>query len=173
MRSWSFERPGQDSTSRHRASRPLAGGRAARSWRDPDRDGRLIATIALTCPENRRLRIGAPVSSHLLEQGVIWRKKNQKWEESGMFKHGLRTALKTLTGLLGLGLGLGLGAAASAQTYPDKPIRIIMPLGPGGAGDVFLRVLGPELQKRLGQPLSLIHISSPRDRTRSRMPSSA
>ena len=70
-----------------------------------------------------------------------------------MPRHGLRRALKTLTGLLGLGLGLGLGAAASAQTYPDKPIRIIMPLGPGGAGDVFLRVLGPELQKRLGQPV--------------------
>ena len=40
---------------------------------------------------------------------------------------------------------------AAAQDYPNKPIRVIMPLGPGGVGDVFLRALGQELTKALGQ----------------------
>jgi tripartite-type tricarboxylate transporter receptor subunit TctC len=39
----------------------------------------------------------------------------------------------------------------AAQDYPSKPIRVIMPLGPGGVGDVFLRALGQELTKALGQ----------------------
>ena len=44
------------------------------------------------------------------------------------------------------------GAAALAQDYPSRPVKLIIPLGPGGAGDVFTRLLAEELQKRLGQP---------------------
>lgn len=44
-----------------------------------------------------------------------------------------------------------ISSSVHAQSYPDKPIKVIMPFGPGGAGDVFLRSLVPELQKRLGQ----------------------
>ena len=40
-----------------------------------------------------------------------------------------------------------------AQDYPARPIRIIIPLGPGGGGDVFTRALADELQKALGQPV--------------------
>ena len=42
---------------------------------------------------------------------------------------------------------------ASAQDYPSRPIRVITSVGPGGTGDIFIRVLGQELQRRLGQPL--------------------
>jgi tripartite-type tricarboxylate transporter receptor subunit TctC len=41
---------------------------------------------------------------------------------------------------------------AFAQDYPSRPVKLIIPLGPGGAGDVFTRLLAEELQKRLGQP---------------------
>lgn len=41
---------------------------------------------------------------------------------------------------------------ASADDYPSRPVRIIIPLGPGGGGDVFTRLMAEELQKRLGQP---------------------
>jgi tripartite-type tricarboxylate transporter receptor subunit TctC len=37
------------------------------------------------------------------------------------------------------------------ENYPSQPIRIIMPLGPGGIGDVYLRALTQRLQERLGQ----------------------
>ena len=43
--------------------------------------------------------------------------------------------------------------AAMSQTYPARPIRAILPLSPGGLGDVFLRALGQELWKSLGQPV--------------------
>jgi len=39
-----------------------------------------------------------------------------------------------------------------ADDYPTRPVRIIIPLGPGGGGDVFARLLAEELHKRLGQP---------------------
>jgi tripartite-type tricarboxylate transporter receptor subunit TctC len=39
----------------------------------------------------------------------------------------------------------------AAQTYPDRPVRIIVPVGPGGSYDVVGRFVGEALQKRLGQ----------------------
>src|SRR5262249_58477737 len=40
---------------------------------------------------------------------------------------------------------------AVGQDYPARTVRIIIPLGPGGGGDIFTRALADELQKRLGQ----------------------
>jgi tripartite-type tricarboxylate transporter receptor subunit TctC len=45
-----------------------------------------------------------------------------------------------------------LAAPASAQEWPARTVRIIIPLGPGGGGDVFTRLLAEDLQKRFGQP---------------------
>ena len=45
-----------------------------------------------------------------------------------------------------------VAAPALAQEYPTRPIRIIIPLGAGGGGDIFARLLGEQLHKRLGQP---------------------
>jgi tripartite-type tricarboxylate transporter receptor subunit TctC len=42
---------------------------------------------------------------------------------------------------------------ANAQSYPSKPIRIITANSAGGTSDIFVRALGDELQKRLGQPI--------------------
>jgi tripartite-type tricarboxylate transporter receptor subunit TctC len=42
-------------------------------------------------------------------------------------------------------------APAAAQDYPVRTVRVIIPLGPGGGGDIFTRALTDELQKRLGQ----------------------
>jgi tripartite-type tricarboxylate transporter receptor subunit TctC len=48
---------------------------------------------------------------------------------------------------------LALAATAPAQDYPTRTIRVIIPLGPGGGGDVFTRALADELQKAWGQPV--------------------
>ncbi|MEO7938094.1 MAG: tripartite tricarboxylate transporter substrate-binding protein [Burkholderiaceae bacterium] len=46
------------------------------------------------------------------------------------------------------------GAAVSAQSdWPNKPIRIVVPYGPGSSPDVIARVLGDKLGPRLGQPV--------------------
>ncbi|HWL79733.1 MAG TPA: tripartite tricarboxylate transporter substrate binding protein [Roseomonas sp.] len=41
---------------------------------------------------------------------------------------------------------------AVAQTWPAKPIRFVVPLGPGGATDIVMRILAPKLSEILGQP---------------------
>ena len=43
--------------------------------------------------------------------------------------------------------------AAGAQSYPDKPIRVIVPFTAGGGSDVIARLLGPRLSERLGKPM--------------------
>ncbi len=43
--------------------------------------------------------------------------------------------------------------AAGAQDYPARPIRVIASSSPGGISDVFMRAVGDEVHKRLGQPL--------------------
>jgi tripartite-type tricarboxylate transporter receptor subunit TctC len=44
-------------------------------------------------------------------------------------------------------------AADAAQDYPNRPIRFICPYNPGGAGDIFTRVVGQKLAEILGQPV--------------------
>ena len=44
-------------------------------------------------------------------------------------------------------------SAAQAQTYPDRPIRLIAPFPAGGLADVLARAVGDEMSKTLGQPV--------------------
>ena len=44
----------------------------------------------------------------------------------------------------------GIGVA-DAQTYPTRPVRMIVPFPPGGGTDLLARVLAPKLGEMLGQ----------------------
>jgi len=46
-----------------------------------------------------------------------------------------------------------LAAAATAQTYPERPVRLIVPWPPGGSVDTTARYIHEQLGKELGQPI--------------------
>jgi len=48
--------------------------------------------------------------------------------------------------------------AASAQTYPDRPITMIVAFPPGGADDATARMIQDPLQKALGQPVVIENV---------------
>ena len=43
--------------------------------------------------------------------------------------------------------------SAAAQTYPDKPVRLVVPFAAGGPADALGRILGEKLSQRWGQPV--------------------
>ena len=56
--------------------------------------------------------------------------------------------------LLAAGAALAL-PAAHAQTWPARPIRVVVPYTPGGFTDVTARLVAQKLQERLGQPVTI------------------
>jgi tripartite-type tricarboxylate transporter receptor subunit TctC len=47
--------------------------------------------------------------------------------------------------------------AAGAQEYPSKPIRLVIPFGPGSLADAVPRIIQPALEQRLGQRIVIEH----------------
>jgi tripartite-type tricarboxylate transporter receptor subunit TctC len=56
-----------------------------------------------------------------------------------------------LSAIVALGLGLAVTEAAMAQSYPDKPIKLIVPFPPGGPTDFVARLVAQHLSANLGQ----------------------
>lgn len=64
----------------------------------------------------------------------------------------MRYTARTLLAVgVAIGLGLGHAGASAAETYPSKPINLIVPVAPGGGTDFAARLLADEISKRLGE----------------------
>jgi tripartite-type tricarboxylate transporter receptor subunit TctC len=61
--------------------------------------------------------------------------------------------LRIADALVAIGLCLGIGSVpeARAGTYPDRPVRLIVPFPAGGATDLMARALARDLGEKLGQ----------------------
>ena len=62
------------------------------------------------------------------------------------------TSLAVSVGMAGALLS---SPAAMAQAFPNKPLRLICPVPPGGAVDIASRAIAQELSKNLGQPVTV------------------
>jgi tripartite-type tricarboxylate transporter receptor subunit TctC len=60
-----------------------------------------------------------------------------------------------LTGLM----ALGLASAASAQSFPSKPLTLIVPFAAGGPSDVIARLLGDHMGRTLGQQVIVENVA--------------
>ena len=61
--------------------------------------------------------------------------------------------MKNIVSVLALVAMTLLTAHAPAQSYPTKPIRVVLPFPPGGGTDALARILAPKLNDTLGQAL--------------------
>src|SRR5438309_7624203 len=59
---------------------------------------------------------------------------------------------------LALLLGLALAGGAHAQNFPSRPIRVVVPFGPGGSSDVVARIVVDGAAEALGQPLVIENV---------------
>jgi tripartite-type tricarboxylate transporter receptor subunit TctC len=60
---------------------------------------------------------------------------------------------RPLVALIAASCILGPGLVQAQPSWPDGPIRIIVPFAPGGIADLGARIIQPILQKELGQPI--------------------
>lgn len=58
-----------------------------------------------------------------------------------------------LAGFVGAAILCATSIASNAQTYPSKPVKLVIPTGAGGTSDVLGRVIAQKLSTELGQPV--------------------
>ena len=65
----------------------------------------------------------------------------------------MKTRLVSLSRMLASAVFATALGVAQAQSFPDKPVRIITPFGAGNTLDTALRVMGEKFKESTGQPL--------------------
>src|SRR5438128_3352681 len=61
--------------------------------------------------------------------------------------------MKVLRAAFGVAVILGICSTATAQTYPSKPVTIVVPFSAGGPTDTLARIMSERMRRTLGQPI--------------------
>ena len=61
---------------------------------------------------------------------------------------------------LALAIALAGITAAQAQTYPTRPITLVVPFPPGGSTDVIARITAERMRATLGQPIVIENVGA-------------
>ena len=62
-------------------------------------------------------------------------------------------SFRSLALALAVAASAPFGSGSAANSYPDQPIKIIVPFPAGGIGDLVARLLGSRMSEHLGQPV--------------------
>jgi tripartite-type tricarboxylate transporter receptor subunit TctC len=94
----------------------------------------------------------APIKA-LLELGLaLWFRPEEKKREGSM--------KNTLLALLAAAFAAAFAPQAQAD-WPEKPIRLVLPFGPGGVADVTSRIMAAKLSDKLGQQVVVENMPGP------------
>ena len=67
--------------------------------------------------------------------------------------------MKLLQAILVLAFAIQAGPVALAQTYPSRPVTIVVPFAPGGPTDVIARTIGQHMRTSLGQSVVIENVA--------------
>ncbi len=105
--------------------------------------------ISLIAPLHQAESPALLMGSNLVQQ-ALQRPFHQRSTMRCVFRHVSRFLSLAI---LGASLSFGLVGISQAQSYPNKPIRIIVPAGSGDSCDILSRLIAPKLTERLGQAI--------------------
>jgi tripartite-type tricarboxylate transporter receptor subunit TctC len=74
------------------------------------------------------------------------------------FSSSKRRLTAVAAGLLLASVGMAHAQSGPAATYPNKPIRLVVPFTPGGSTDILARAIGLELTKAWGQSVVIENV---------------
>src|SRR6266704_6423256 len=100
------------------------------------------------CPQRKRHMLSVtptcePISVYRMATGGKVHLK-----EASMYVIARRTLAVVL-----LAIATTAASTAVAQSYPDRPLRLVVGFPPGGSGDFLARIIADELTREIGQPV--------------------